>query len=107
MFISPNIPLNSTAEVPGEQKDLGLLVNDKWLLNTEVCYWIQERISQWHLSMIYIATDNPLKLICRKIDIYYSEKKAMTFARILQRGIRKDERGTLKTNHDAFNICDN
>ena len=34
-------------------------------------------------------------------------KKALTFAKILQRGIRKDARGTLKSNRNAFNICAN
>ena len=63
--------------------------------------------SQWHLTMIYIAIENPFKLICRKIDTYSSETKALTFAKILQRGIRKDARGTLKTNLDAFHLCDN
>ncbi len=107
MRIPPNLPFNVTAEVPGKRVDLTLFENDKWLMNTEVCYWLQERKGQWHLAMIYIAIDNPLKFICRKIDTYNSEKKAITFAKILQRGIRKDARGTLKTNRNAFNFCNN
>ena len=107
MFISPNIPLHSTPETPGKKEDFYLMVNDKWLINTEVKYRLEEKNNLWHLTMIYIAVDNPLKFICRKIDTYYSEKKAITFANILQRGIRKDARGTLKTNNDAFNFCNN
>ncbi len=107
MSIPPDFPFKITTETPGECADLSLLVKDKWLMNTEVCYWLQERRGQWHLAMLYIAVDNPLQFICRKIDTYTSEKKAITFAKILQRGIRKDARGTLKTNRDAFNICQN
>ncbi|MEL6866365.1 MAG: hypothetical protein AAFP19_18215 [Bacteroidota bacterium] len=107
MYISPDIPFYHLADFPGKQEDLKLLKEDRWLMDTEVCYQLIEKRGQWHLTMIYIAVDNPLKLMCRKIDIYHSEKKAKTFARILQRGIRKDARGTLKTNKDAFNFCNN
>jgi len=107
MHITPDLPLKVIQEISGSRLDLALLKNEKWLINTEVCYWIQERKSQWHLNMLYISIDDPLKFICRKIDTYNSEKKAITFAEILQRGIRKDTRGILKTNRNAFNFCDN
>ena len=107
MLISPDIPFHSTSEMLGDIMDFKLLKEDKWLMNTEVKYLLQEKKSQWHLTMIYIAIENPLKFICRKIDTYNSEKKASTFANILQRSIRKDKRGTLKTNRNAFNFCDN
>jgi hypothetical protein len=107
MFISPDLPYQSTQEGPGSLADFRMMKDDKWLMNTEVRYWIAHRHSQWHLTMVYIATENPLQFICRKIDTYHSEKKAMTFARILQHGIRKDARGTLKIRQDAFNFCEN
>ncbi len=107
MFISPHIPLEFNAETPGRREDLQLFVDDRWLMNTEVRYLLQKRKGLWELTMLYISVLDPLKFICRKIDTYSSEKKAKTFAQILQRGIRKDARGTLKTNRDAFNFCDN
>lgn len=107
MYISPDIPMGSTSEKPGLPIDLKLLMEDRWLADTEVRYFIQKRKSLWHLSMLYISIYDPLKLICRKIDFYHSEHKALTFAQIFQRGIRKDARGTLKINKDAFNFCDN
>lgn len=107
MRITPDLPFDFIDETPGNKNDMCLLVDDDWLIDTEVCYYIQERKSQWHLYMLYIAVDNPLKFICRKLDTYFSEKKAMTFAKIFQRGIRKDARGVLKTNTNAFNFCDN
>ena len=79
MHISPDLPFHTTDEVPGARIDLTLLGDDKWLMNTEVCYWLQERKSQWHLTMLYIAIENPLKFICRKIDTYHSEKKGNYF----------------------------
>ena len=107
MYISPNIPFHSTNEVAGNQSDLKLLREDAWLMNTEVQYNLQYQKGMWQLTMIYIAIENPLKFICRKIDSYTSEKKAVIYAKILQRGIRKDVRGTLKTNQNAFNFCNN
>ena len=84
-----------------------ILKEDKWLMDTEVKYQLIEKRGLWYLTMIYVAVDDPLKFICRAIDVYNSEKKAKTFASILQRGIRKDARGTLKTNQYALYICDN
>lgn len=107
MYIAQNIPFHRPTDFLGETEDFQLLKEDRWLMNTEVQYQLLERSGLWHLTMIYIAIDNPLKFICRKIDTYNSEKKAKTFASILQRGIRKDARGTLKTDRNAFNICDN
>ncbi len=107
MYISSDIPNYNLLGFPGTPEDFKLLKEDQWLMNTEVQYQLVERKGLWHLTMIYIAIDNPFKLICKKIDTYNSEKKAKTFASILQRGIRKDARGTLKTNRDAFNICSN
>ncbi|MCB0578899.1 MAG: hypothetical protein KDD10_06270 [Phaeodactylibacter sp.] len=107
MYCSPDIPFHLSPEGRGRREDLQLLVEGRWLMNTEVRYWIQERRSRWHLTMVYIAVENPFKLICRRIDAYHSGQKALTFAKILQRGIRKDARGTLKTDRDAFNICAN
>ena len=107
MYISSDIPLNFNRERAGTKADLKVLLEDDWLRDTEVKYLLEEKNGLWHLSMIYISIHDALKFVCRRIDVYNSEKKAVTYARILQRGIRKDARGTLKTNRDAFNFCDN
>ena len=107
MHIPSNLPLKVIPEIQGDIHDFNVLLDDKWLINSEVQYWIQERKSQWVLTMVFIAVDNPYKLVCKRIDVYFSEKKAITFAKILQRGIRKDARGILKTNFNAFNFCNN
>lgn len=107
MYISPDIPFWKPVDVIGDIGDLKLLREDKWLMDTEVKYILKEKNGLWFLTMIYISIQNPFRFICKKIDVYNSEKKAKTFAKILQRGIRKDARGTLKTNQNAFNICQN
>jgi hypothetical protein len=107
MYISPDVPSLIISEVQGNHKDFQVLKDDKWLMNTEVRYHLKEYKGRWGLTMVYVAIQNPYQLICRKIDSYYSKQRALTFAKILQRGIRKDARGTLKTNRDAFNLCSN
>lgn len=107
MYISDDLPKAITPEQRGGVEDMHLLQEDRWLMDTEVRYHLQEVKSQWHLTMLYIALNNPLKFICRKIDVYTSEKKALTFAKILQRGIRKDARGTFKTDENAIRLCNN
>ena len=107
MDLFGDIPFHDSPESSGLAIDLIFLDEEKWLLNTEVRYRIWRRNGMWELSMIYISITDPLKFICRVIDSYNSETKANTFASIMQRGIGKDVRGTLKTNRDALNFCDN
>ncbi|MEM6726192.1 MAG: hypothetical protein AAF598_19265 [Bacteroidota bacterium] len=106
-YITPNLPIEEFPESPGNANDLSFIEDGGWLLNTEVRYLIQERRSRWHVYMVFVAVENPMKLICRHIDSYHSIQKAETFAKIFQRGIRKDARGTLKSDVNAFNICNN
>jgi hypothetical protein len=100
--------MNSNLEnQQGDKRDLDFLENDQWLHNTEVRYYILERRGRWYVTMIFIAVENPLRFFCRFIDHYESARKAENYAEIFQRSIRKDARGTLKTNEDALNICYN
>ena len=82
MFISSDIPYPRFTDSRGRRIDLGLLLEDRWLMDTEVKYHLKEKNSLWHLTMIYVAVDNPLKFICRKIDTYHSEKKGRHFCQI-------------------------
>jgi hypothetical protein len=93
--------------MPGTTDDLQFLRNDLWLHNTEVRYRIVSQHGRWHVIMVFIAVETPLKFLCRGIDHYETEKKALLYAQLLQRNIRKDARGNLKTNTDALHICDN
>lgn len=107
MFITPALPVIEEPECPAPNTPLGLLTEEGWLMDTEVRYCLQARNSAWHLTMVFVDVRNAMRFITRKIDVYYSEQKALTYAKILQRGIRKDARGTLKSEWDAFRICTN
>jgi hypothetical protein len=107
MFITPGLDITEIPETPVQDTRLDLLTEEAWLIDTEVCYCLQARNSAWHLRMVFVDVHNAMRFISRKIDVYYSEQKALTYAKILQRGIRKDARGTLKSEWDAFRICTN
>lgn len=105
MFIDPDIPNAHPREIKGKTKDLSLLVDDAWMMDTEVKYLILKISGRWHVVMVFICIHSPLKMVMRTIDHYHSEQKALTFAKIFQRGIRKDARGTLKRENHGYNIC--
>lgn len=91
----------------GSPRDLQFLEEDKWLLDTEVRYFILEKRRRWQVFMLFISVENPYRFLCKFIDDYNTKNKAQNYADILQRGIRKDARGTLKTNEYDFHICYN
>ncbi len=107
MFVTPSLPFRSVAEAPAPDAPLDLLYKEGWLMDTEVRYSLRERNSAWHLTMVFVDVRNAMRFITRKIDVYYSRYRAETYAKILQRGIRKDARGTLKSDWNAFHICSN
>ncbi len=107
IYVSDDIPQFPSPEKAGMPEDLEWLKDDGWLVNSEVRYYLRLYRSQWHLSMVFIDLRNSMQFLCRYIDAYPSEKKALTYAQIMQRGIRKDARGTLKGRKDAFHICNN
>jgi hypothetical protein len=101
----PDLPDFEQDSNQGQLKDLAFLAQDAWVHNTEVCYRIVPYQGRFHLYMVFIAVETPLRFLVRKIDDYHSEQKALIYAEIFQRGIRKDARGVLKTNRNAFDIC--
>ena len=107
MYISNDMNHEYTSETYGKKSDYKCLSDDRWLTNTEVKFHLQKKKGLWHLTMVFICIESLIKIRCRSIDSYTSKKKAITFAKILQRGIRKDARGTLKKTKHAFNICYN
>jgi hypothetical protein len=106
MYI-PDLKYDFTENKRGNARDLRVLKEGRWLKDTEVRYLIQEKCGRWHLQMVYIWIQNPLRFFCNYIDNYESLQKAENYAQIFQRGIRKDARGTLKTDQDAYDICFN
>ncbi len=84
-----------------------ILREEKWLLTAVVLFHIKARLGRYWVSMVYVDSNDPFRFIVRVIDHYPSRQKAEQYARILQRGIRRDPRGTYKIDVDAFHICSN
>lgn len=103
----PDLKYDFTENRKGNAKDLSVLENGGWLHNTEVRYLIEPRSGRWHLWMLYVWTKHPLRFFCNYINHYESMQKAENYAKIFQRSISKDARGTLKTNQNAYDICFN
>lgn len=100
-------PNSGADDTPGKAKDLAFLWEGTWLHHTEVRYVLIQRQGRWYLYLIFIATSTPLKFMVRAINQYPTREKALTYAEIFLRSVRKDARGVLKTNEDAFNLCYN
>lgn len=107
MYISPDIPYYRSLEHIGRDTDLLFIQEDAWLQDTEVKYIIQRKHGLWSIVMVFIAIQYEMRILCRKIDAYSSRQKAITYAQIMQRGIRKDSRGTLKNKSNDFSFCRN
>lgn len=91
----------------GESRDLKFLYEDNWLKDSEVRRDIVKCRGRWHVFMVFISVKNPYRFLRRQIDHYESEQKAAIYGEFFRRSSVKDARGTLKTNEDALNICDN
>ncbi|HAI76668.1 MAG TPA: hypothetical protein DCM08_10515 [Microscillaceae bacterium] len=59
---------------------------------------------RWWLTMVFVWVFDPMRFICREIDDYDSEKKALIYAELFKRGIQKDARGTQKTNENLIHF---
>jgi len=94
-------------ETLGDPVDITVLDEETWIMNTEVLYSIQKMKGRFHVIMLFFSIFDQLKLVVRHIDHYNSRQKAEIYAKIFQRGIRKDPRGTLTRNNHAYDICDN
>ena len=107
MYIDPEASYSFIPECPAPERDLEVLIDDKWLQDAEVQYLIYGRRGRWYVDMLFFDIHEKLKIRIRKINDYHSRQKAETFASIFQRGIRKDTRGTLKRKSNAYHICNN
>jgi hypothetical protein len=89
----------------GQAADLGILAQGQWLKDSAVSYLVVPRRGRWLVTMVFGWSQDPLRLLCRRIDSYPTEARARANADLLQRNIQKDPRGTLKIDHDAFCFC--
>lgn len=92
---------------PGKRADLRCLWEDAWLLDCAVLYRIIPRNGRFYVTLLFVYKDDPLRFRAREIDHYPTEAKARVYGKLLQRGTRRDPRGTIKINPDDFHFCHN
>lgn len=76
----------------------------KWLLNAEVKSKVEYIGGRWEVSLLFIDTKNPIRVLVRKINTYQSQKLANIAANYMRQTAEKDFRGTQKVKKNAFNI---
>ena len=91
----------------GGEYDIKCLYEDNWLKDTEVRSDVIKRQGRWYVFMVFISVKTPYRFLRREINHYESEKKAAIYAEFFRRNSAKDARGTLKTDDNALNICNN
>ena len=81
--------------------------SDKWLLDAEVQSKVEYVKGRWLVSLIFIDTKDPNRLLIREIGDYRSERLAEIAALNMKNTAAKDMRGTQKVNKDAYNFNKN
>jgi hypothetical protein len=79
----------------------------KWLLDAEVQSKVEYVKGRWLVSLIFIDTKDPNRLLIREIGDYRSERLAEIAALNMKNTAAKDMRGTQKVNKDAYNFNKN
>jgi hypothetical protein len=91
----------------GKTSDLHLLIDHRWLCDTEVKVLIPYRKGRWIVYLIFVSLETPLKFITKRINDYNSLAKANFCAQMYRRNASKDTRGNLKSNLDDLNLSRN
>ena len=91
----------------GSGNDLIFLFDDRWLKQTEVRYFVKNEKGRWQVFLVFIFVQNPYQFLCRRIENYDSNSKAVMFAEYFRRSAVQSTQRILKINEDAFNICKN
>ncbi|NKI30769.1 hypothetical protein [Croceivirga thetidis] len=86
----------------GGEKD-----DDAWLQDAEVQTRIEEERGRWVVSLVFIDTNNPSRVLVNEIADYRSRRLAEIHARNMQLTAAKDTRGTQKVKKDDYDINNN
>ena len=78
--------------------------DDAWLLDSEVQSNVEKVKGQWQVSLTFIDTKDPKRVLIRKIGSYRSERLAQISANYMQQTAARDPRGTQKVNKDDYNF---
>ena len=78
--------------------------DDAWLLDSEVQSKVEKVKGQWQVSLVFIDTKDPTRILIREIASYRSENLAKISAKYMQQTAARDPRGTQKVNKDDYNF---
>ena len=81
--------------------------NDDWLLDAEVQTRIVEEKGRWTVSLVFIDTKNPSRVLVNEIADYRSRRLAEIAALNMKQTAEKDARGTQKVKKDDYDINNN
>lgn len=92
-------------------EDQGVSVKDNndgsWLMDAEVQTRIENEKGRWVVSLVFIDTKDPNRILVNRIGDYRSEQLARIYALNMQRTAEKDIRGTQKVKRDDYDINNN
>ncbi|WP_435624268.1 hypothetical protein [Flagellimonas sp.] len=81
--------------------------NDDWLLDAEVQTRIVEEKGRWMVSLVFIDTKDPSRILVNEIADYRSKRLAEIAALNMKQTAEKDPRGTQKVKKDDYDINNN
>ncbi|MEO0506447.1 MAG: hypothetical protein AAF090_09860 [Bacteroidota bacterium] len=81
--------------------------DDAWLQDAEVQTRIEKERGRWVVSLVFIDTKNPSRVLVNEIADYRSKSLAEIHARNMQLTAAKDARGTQKVKKDDYDINNN
>ncbi|MEM6719377.1 MAG: hypothetical protein AAF611_08695 [Bacteroidota bacterium] len=81
--------------------------DDKWLMNAEVQSQVTYEKGRWVVSLIFIDTKDPNRVLIKEINDYRSKRLAEIAALNMKNTAAKDVRGTQKVKKDAYNFNNN
>ena len=81
--------------------------DDSWLKDAEVQTRIIEERGRWVVSLVFIDTKDPSRILVNESADYRSKRLAEIHALNMQQTAAKDPRGTQKVNKDDYDINNN
>ena len=81
--------------------------NDDWLLDAEVQTRIVEEKGRWMVSLVFIDTKDPSRVLINEIADYRSKRLAEIAALNMKLTAEKDPRGIQKVKKDDYDINNN
>ncbi|MEL6974698.1 MAG: hypothetical protein AAGL29_04815 [Bacteroidota bacterium] len=81
--------------------------DDAWLQDAEVQTRIEEERGRWVVSLVFIDTKDPSRVLVNEIADYRSKRLAEIAALNMKQTAEKDPRGTQKVKKDDYDINNN